>query len=78
MEECGIDKNWAHFFQTKVVQKLKLSKSVNTKFVFLIQYSQKKSFLERPIQQKNDYKNLNLAVYVTSASLHFKKFQNFL
>ena len=47
MEECRGDKNWDHFLQNKVVQKLKLSINVQTKIFVPIclneNYFQKKT-----------------------------------
>ena len=68
--------------QNKVVQKLKLSKNVNTK----IRSSNPLILKELHILENqddfmtywNDLEDLNLAIFVTSTSLHLKVFKNLL
>ena len=67
------------FLQNKVVQKLKLSKNVNTKFVLLTNILKSKSFPEKLIQcltEKNDLENPNLVLLSPMHSSNYFFFKN--
>ena len=47
MQECRANKDWAHFYKNRVVQKLKLTKMLILKIVLLIQYFKPVYFLAK-------------------------------
>ena len=71
IEQCGGDKNCAHFYKIcKMVQKLKLSQNVNTKIRVRIKYSEKKIIFKK-IKTIVHIERIMLKIknFVTSASI---------